>query len=178
MATRYAYRSVHLEKSEVEVENVLVAVCEACGEMVSIPAQSTPRLKAAREEKTVVLNARMPPHLDDVLRLLADHFDAPSWSFCPGFVRFYLHELAENEGFARRVRRLAESGLAGGSATSKLSVRTSRKLASSAWKRAREQGVRTRTDMLKGVILAGYQDVLEGRAPRRARALEGIAAAA
>lgn len=178
VAIRYAYRSVRLERSEVEVSNVLVGVCETCAETVSIPAQSTPKLKEAREEKTVVLNARMPPHLDDVLRLLADHFDAPSCSFCPGLVRFYLHELADNEGFARRIRRLAESDLAGGPATTKLSIRVSGKLTSSAWERAREAGIRTRTDMLKGVILAGYEDVLEGRAPRRAKLLEGIAAAA
>lgn len=178
VATRYTYRTVHLEQSEVDVANVLVGVCELCGETASIPAQSTPKLKEAREEKTVVLNARIPHHLDDVLRLLADHFDVPSWSFRSGLVRFYLHELAENDGFARRVKRLAESGLAKGPAASKLSVRTSRQLASAAWERAREAGLRTRTGMLKGLILAGYEDVLEGRAPRRAEVLEGIAAAA
>lgn len=178
VAIRYTYRTVNLERSEVDVPDVLVGVCQTCGETVSIPAQSTPKLKEARQEKTVVLNVRIPHHLDDVLRMLADRFEAPPWSFCSGLVRFYLHELAENEAFARRIKRLGESDLASGPAATRLSVRTSQGLATAAWARARKVGIRTRTEMLKGLILAAYEDVLQGRAPRRAEVLEGIAAAA
>ncbi len=45
---RYEYRTNHLEESDLDVENVLVGVCEECDEVVSIPAQSTPKLKQAR----------------------------------------------------------------------------------------------------------------------------------
>ncbi len=45
---RYEYRTIHLEESDLDVENVLVGVCEACDDVVSIPAQSTPKLKQAR----------------------------------------------------------------------------------------------------------------------------------
>lgn len=45
----YEYRPFPLEKSGVVVPNVLVGVCGKCGEIVSLPAQSTPRLMAARD---------------------------------------------------------------------------------------------------------------------------------
>lgn len=57
---QYSYRTVHLDESDIDVKNVLVGVCEECGETVSIPAQSFPRLKEAREKKSKTIEARVP----------------------------------------------------------------------------------------------------------------------
>ena len=48
----YEYRAVELEKSKAMVRNVLVGVDTETGEVLTVPAQSTPKLKAAREAKT------------------------------------------------------------------------------------------------------------------------------
>lgn len=45
----YEYRTVTLEKSKATVRNVLVGVDAETGEVLTVPAQSTPKLKAARE---------------------------------------------------------------------------------------------------------------------------------
>ena len=45
----YEYRTVELEKSKATVRNVLVGVDAETGEVLTVPAQSTPELRAARE---------------------------------------------------------------------------------------------------------------------------------
>ncbi len=47
----YECRTVELEKSNATVRNVLVGVDAETGEVLTVPAQSTPKLKAARREK-------------------------------------------------------------------------------------------------------------------------------
>lgn len=47
----YEYRTVALEKSKATVRNVLVGVDAETREVLTVPAQSTPKLRAAREAK-------------------------------------------------------------------------------------------------------------------------------
>jgi len=175
VTTTYEYRTVHLERTGVDVDNVLVGVCDVCGEIVSIPAQSAPRLKDARDAKLATVNARIPRHLDDILHVLADQYGASTNAFCPAMLRYYLHEVATSESFARRVERLARQDLARGKADARVSLRLSDDLWSQAWRRARDAGIRSQADLFKGVILAAMEDSTQGRAPARRKVLEGIA---
>lgn len=45
----YEYRAIELEQTGVMVMDVLVGIDVETGEVVTIPAQSTPKLKAARD---------------------------------------------------------------------------------------------------------------------------------
>src|ERR1041384_8174808 len=75
--TQFAVRTVRLAESGLDVPDVLAAVCDECGGVAAIPAQSAPKLKEARERrKAEELEARIPSHLDDVVHLLSDHFAA------------------------------------------------------------------------------------------------------
>ena len=47
----YACRTVELEKSKAMVRNVLVGVDSETGAVLTVPTQSTPKLKAAREAR-------------------------------------------------------------------------------------------------------------------------------
>ena len=49
VAVVYEYRTIELEKSKVVVRNVLVGADPQTGEVLTVPARSTPTLKAARE---------------------------------------------------------------------------------------------------------------------------------
>ncbi len=178
VGTHYEYRTVHLEQTGVDVENVLAGVCDVCGRTVSIPAQSMPRLKEARERRITVFNARLPRHLDDTLYLIADRFDVPFPNFCGAMLRYYLRVLASDQRFARRVGRLARSELARGPANARISLRIDGDVLDGAWARARKAGVRSRSAMLRGIILAAQEDVIEGKSAARRRALDGIASAA
>lgn len=176
--THYEYRTVHLEQTGVDVENVLVGVCDVCDRTVSIPAQSMPKLKEARKRSITVFNARLPQHLDDALYLIADQFDVPFGNFCGAMLRYYFRVLAHEQGFARRVGRLARSELARGRANARISLRIEGDVLDEAWSRARKAGVRSRSAMLRGIILAAQEDVIEGKSAARRQALAGIASAA
>jgi hypothetical protein len=46
--TTFQFRPFELEVSRITVPNVLIAVCDGCGDSVSLPHQEVPKIKAAR----------------------------------------------------------------------------------------------------------------------------------
>jgi len=176
VATHYEYRMVHLEESNVDVEDVLVGVCDECDSVVSIPSQSFPKLKEARAEKNKKIEVRVPLELDDIVRLISDHYEVPGAAFRAYLIRYYLHIIGKNEAFARRVKRLSERELAQLKARARVSLRLRSDLREEAWETARSVGIESWADLIKGIVLAGQEDVLENKAPRRQEDLECIAA--
>ena len=173
---RYEYRPFRLEETGVEVDHVLVGVCQDCGDTVTVPAQSTPRLKAARRKKEETIEARVPRPLEDLIYAVAEKVGTSAEEFRSQLVRYYLLEVAEKAETARRVGRLAASDLARARKEARISVRVDPSLLERAMEAAAEQGVQTQSDLVRGLVLAGAEDVLEGRASRRRRELEKIAA--
>lgn len=47
--TTFTRRNVPFDDSVGQVKGVLVSVCDVCDQVVGVPAQSTPAIKAARE---------------------------------------------------------------------------------------------------------------------------------
>lgn len=174
----YEYRAVELGQTGVMVRDVLVGVDAETGEIVTIPAQSTPKLKAARDSrKDVVMSVRIPRELGDVLRLVADFFHAETDQFTPALIRYYLSAAASNEGLARRLSRLSKSRLAKGELRESLRVRVRRDLQEAVNELAlRTHGV-NKSDVVRGAIIAAKEDVLDGRAGKRQRELEAVALA-
>ena len=178
VGTRFAVRTVRLPGTGIEVPDVLAAVCDECGGIAAIPAQSAPKLREARERrKAEELEARIPSHLDDVVHLLSDHFAAAVASFRPSLLRFYLREVASDEALAGRVRTLAASELAQGRARARVSLRAPEGLLRDVRARAREAGIGSDADLIRGILLAAKEDVLEGGAPERRLRLGGAAQA-
>ncbi|HWK89412.1 MAG TPA: hypothetical protein VNP72_05430 [Longimicrobium sp.] len=176
--TRFEPRDVTLEVTETVVPGILVAVCTECGEIVAFPAQSTPKVKAARErKKSEVLEAKVPIHLDDMVHAIALRFDTAVETFRPHLLRFYLREVASDVAFARRVAKLSRSELARGRARARVSLRIPESLLEAARAQGRVVGMRRDADLVRGVILAAAEDVLDGRAPERRARLSGAAQA-
>lgn len=174
----YEYRSIELEESGVTVGNVLVGADAETGEVLTIPAQSTPRLKAARDSrKETVMSVRLPRELDDVLRLVAEHYRAEPEAFTPALIRYYLTGATRSESLARRLGRLSRDRLARGRMQENLRLRVRRDLNETVGQIAsRTEGV-NKSDLVRGAIVAAKQDVLEGRARKRRRELEAVAQA-
>jgi len=178
VTTRFAVRTLPLLETGIEVPDVLVAVCDDCGEVAAIPAQSAPKLKEARERrKAEELEARIPSHLDDVVHLLSDHFAAAVASFRPSLLRFYLREVASDPKLAARVRSLGASELAQGRARARVSLRAPESLLRDVREAARVAGIASDADLIRGILLAAKEDVLEGGAPERRLRLGGAAQA-
>ena len=173
---QYSYRTVHLDNSNVDVKNVLVGVCERCSETVSIPAQSFPRLKEAREKKSKTIEARVPLELDDIIRMIADYYNVSDQAFRSSLLRFYLYQLVKNESLVRRIKRLSEKDLARGKASARVSLRLSYDLWSDVWTVLNNSGINDWSAVIRGIIIAAQEDVLGNRASKRREELECIAA--
>jgi len=174
----YEYRTVELEKSKATVSNVLVGVDTENGEVLTVPAQSTPKLKAAREaKKREVMSVRMPRELDDVLHLVADRYRVAPKQFAPAVIRYYLTLACANADMAQRLRTLSKTRLATGKCQKDLRLRIHRELV--VWLRdiaVATEGA-TMSDMVRGAIVAAKEDVLDDGARERQRQLEAIARA-
>lgn len=174
----YEYRTVELEKSNATVRNVLVGVDAETGEVLTVPAQSTPRLKAARDAtKEKAMSVRMPRELDDVLHLVADHYHAAPKQFASAVIRYYLTLASSDADMARRLSALSKSRLATGRCRKNLRLRVQPELL--VWLRevtVATEGA-TRSDLVRGAIMAAKEDVLDDRARQRQRALGAIAQA-
>lgn len=174
----YEYRTVYLEASDVDVPNVLVGVCEETDEVLVVPAQSAPRLKEARETvKEETFPVRLPAQLSDVLCLLADHFDVGTKKFLPALIRFYLTEAVRDRRLGRRLARLARRDVALDGPKLRITLRTSANLLERVDRLVCELGDVSRSDLVRGAIIAAKEDVLDGRAARRAETLEAVARA-
>lgn len=174
--TRFDYRTYSLEKPKVDVPDVLVAVCTVCDRVAAVPFQSSPKLNAARKAADAPLEARIPRHLDDVLGVVASHYGRNDSEFRGVVLRYYLHALAENEKFASHVCELASGELARGTADERLSLKVRKPLLAQAWDRARGVGIRTKTDMVKGAIVAAAEDLESRDGKKRRETLSEMAA--
>lgn len=172
----YRYRSVYLKKTEVDISHVLVGVCDVCDEIVSIPAQSFPRLKEAREKAEKKIEVRIPYELDDIIRLISDAYDVSDAEFRSSLLRFYLYKFVQHDSLVRRVKRLSEDELALQKSRARVSMRVSDTLWNDAWSTAYQAGLDSWSAIIKGLILAAGEDVLDERAPKRKEELECIAA--
>lgn len=167
-----------MAESGIDVPGVLVDVCDDCGRVVTIPSQSTARLRHARiPQKEDQLEARIPTHLEDVIYMVAKRFSAPVQAFRPALLRFYLAEVAGDAEFAARVRALAESDLADAPARARISLRLPSELLQEARDTARQAGIQKDSRLLRGLLLAAKEDVLDGRHPERILRLSGAAQA-
>lgn len=174
----YQYRPFRLEEANVTVKDVLLGVDIETGDVLTIPAQSTPKLKAAREaKKEKVLSVRMPRELDDVLHLIADYYHAEPEQFSPAVIRYYLTSASQNAGLTRRIWKLSKDRLASGKLEGNLRLRVDRELHDWVYTTASRTEGLNQSDLIRGVIVAVKQDVLEGRAKKRRRELEAIALA-
>ena len=173
----YRYRDLTLD-SGVKIQNVLVGVHEETDQVLAIPAQSTPRIREAREaSKEEVLEARVPRELEDVLALLADHYQVTASKFSPAVIRFYLHSAAKHPSLARRIDRLSRMPLAKGKLTGRIKVRCEPRLSAEVERLANAFAHTSQSDFVRGAILAAKEDVLDRRAKRRSDQLQAVAAA-
>jgi hypothetical protein len=171
----YRYGTVHLEESGVDVEDVLVAVCDVCGETVGIPEQSVPKLKVARAPEKRRVPVRITRELDDVLVLLADRFGVDEPSFSSPLIRYYLGALHEQPHLRSRIARLSTDPIATTGTRKQKTIRVPATLLELAEKDMEEYGVNKTSRIVRGIIVAAKEDVFEKQSSKHAKALRQIA---
>jgi hypothetical protein len=174
----YRYRSVRLEETGIDVPNVLVGVDDETDEILVIPNQSTPRLKAARRQvKEETIQVKIPHELDDILVVIADRFMAPEKKFTPALLRYYLYLALKNPKLCGRLFRLSERPLARGKTGTRLSFRAGAEFGREIREAARGCGGGSVSELTRGAILAAKEDLVDGKSGPRTRQLEAVARA-
>lgn len=165
----FRYRDLILD-SGIVVKDVLVGVVEETGEVLSIPAQSTPRIKLARQAvKDETFSVRIPFELNDVLWGVSHELGANPKKFNSALIRFYLHEATDSRTMARRLKKLSSSELAAKSAKTRLTLRSDSELLDRVKLVEEREGV-TRSHLVRGAVIAGKEDVFDR--PRKGRLAE------
>ena len=174
----YEYRTIELEKSKAVIRNVLVGVDPETGEVLTVPAQSTPKLKTVREaKKERVLSIRMPRELEDALHLIADRCRATPRQFAPALIRHYLARASSDRNVAHRLCKSSTDPLAAGACRANLRLRVQPELFRWMSEFEAADADVTKSDLVRGAIVAAKEDVLDLRSEERRRELGVIARA-
>ena len=171
----FVYRDLTLD-SGVVVKDVLVGVAEDTGEVLTVPAQSTPRIKLARAAKDETFSVRIPFELNDVLWGVSHELGANPTKFNPVLIRFYLHEATDSRTMARRLKRLSTSDLAAKSPKTKLTLRSNSDLLERVKQVEEREGV-SRSELVRGAVIAMKEDVFDRPRKGRLAQLRAIAEA-
>ena len=172
----FEYRTLTLD-SGVVVEDVLVGVAEDTGEVLTVPAQSTPRIQLARQAaKDETFSVRIPRELSDVLWGISHELGANPTKFHSAMIRFYLHEAADDRAMARRLKKLSTSDLAAKAARIKLTLRSDSGLLDRVRQVEEREGV-SRSDLVRGAVVAAKEDVFDRPRKGRLAQLRAIAEA-
>ena len=151
--TEYQYRSLYLEKTKVTVPNVLLGVCMTCDNTVSVPAQSTPRIKEARQRQMKEQNARISFELEDRLNMIAAEVDARPEPFKGALFRYALARVVRDKRFARQEWKQAQSSSQKGTPGARVKFRAEVELPQQAMAVAQIAGIHDLSSILRGAIL-------------------------
>lgn len=100
----YDYRDVPFSDGKGKAKGILVGVCDKCGEVVSIPPQSIPSIKAARETAPKAVEARLPSVYLDAIDLACHRINATaSTEFRKSLLMVYVSKFAGDEKKAKRL---------------------------------------------------------------------------
>lgn len=112
--TTFMYRDVPFDDGSGIVKDILVAVCDICGAVVAIPAQSTPAIRRARENAEVTLEVSVSARDLAVLDLVAWRIDEAATSrFRKSLIAHFLKRLEDDpeapQRLAATIRKRASS---------------------------------------------------------------------
>lgn len=184
VGTTFAYRDVPFDDGSGVVHDILVGVCDECGKVVSIPPQSTPAIKAARDRSDVPLEAMLPAAYLDALSLACYRIDPnTSPDFRKRLLMFYVHEFATDRAKSAQIACLFQETLqlfAGSEQAAKrkrLSMKISPRISSEFDDLVRSAKL-SKTDVIKSMIGQIRKDIVEPKRPKQLKALQALAAVA
>ena len=162
VTTTYLYRDVPLSDSGKVVKDILVGECDKCHSVASIPAQSTPAIKAEREKATKSIEAVLPAPYIEVLDMAAFKISSRATTEMRKYlVLTYLHKQHESKtkpsdwtvfelGFAKDIKL----------PTRRFSIKVSSKMEDE-FLSVKNMFNMSKTDTLKTIINEIKEDILD-----------------
>jgi hypothetical protein len=177
----FAYRDVPFSDGFGVVKDILVAVCDECGEIIATPAQSTPAIRAARETAVKPIEVSLPAPFIEALDLAAFRIDPQATTeFRKRLLAYYIHRAAESDQPAERLAdRVARSGerFDVGAPRRRLSFKVTPRL-NSEIDRIIEKSNLTKSDLIKSLVMQIDEDILQPKSPHNMKELRRLAAVA
>jgi hypothetical protein len=183
-STTFAYRDVPFSDGSGVVRQILVGVCDRCNEVVSIPPQSTPAIKAARDKAVVSIEAMLPAVYLDALALACYRIDpGATQDFRKRLLMYYVHRYAGDKGAARQIagiiskagRQFREGEQS--SVRRRLSLKVSRTMSHSV-EQLMEATKLNKTDLFKSLVVQIDKDIVAPKRPVNLEELQTLAAVA
>lgn len=171
--TTFEVETVSLSNGKGQVDDILCAVCDHCGHVVSIPQQSAPRIKESLNEKKYSIEARLPRHLLDILLLAGDQFEIGNpEQLKDSLIRYYIGLAEYDKQIIRNIKKFSSSDFAKGSGF-RLSLKVNESIFER-FEKLRKLTSLNKTQLLKGLILQINEDVLQKPAKKRLNDLEKV----
>lgn len=128
-STTFVEREVSFSSGRGTVKDLLVAVCDGCDQVASIPQQSTPRIKDALEKVRRPLEARIPRQLSDALGLACTVLGVDVHQSMQNVIfRYFVSRVAGRPALIKRLPELSKAEDAKGQASARLSIELSEPL--------------------------------------------------
>ncbi|EPY9613438.1 hypothetical protein ACXH30_001235 [Enterobacter cloacae] len=174
----YLLRDVDFDDNSGTVKNILAAVCDKCHEVVSIPAQSTPKIKAEYKKTKAPLEVRVPAHYLDVLNIATQKINPElDESFNRYLVLYYIHALSTGHYTQQGLSDLLIADFAKAKASKRLSMRVNASQLAALNSIMSAQHLKKNTDVIKAVILKINEDIVQNKGPEKLTELRNVAAA-
>lgn len=105
--TTFVYLDVSFDDGSGMVKDILASVCDRCGEVVAIPAQSVPAIRRAREKVELPLEAQVPASdievLDAAATRISKHASARHRKL---LLAYYVRKMARDPLAGERINKL------------------------------------------------------------------------
>ncbi|GEO38570.1 hypothetical protein SAE02_27180 [Skermanella aerolata] len=183
VTTTFAYRDVPFRDGSGIVKDILVAVCDKCGDVVAIPPQSSLAIKATREKAAVSVEANLPAIYIDTLDLAALRIDPNlTLDFRKRLLLYYVHTYAANRKLlAQLIENLREENMFVTADKNSMRKRLSMKV-TPAMSREIEAVMQatslSKTELIKSVISQIHKDIVQPDRPKQMKLLKTLAAVA
>ena len=164
--TTFMRRDVPFSDASGVAKNILVGVCDVCGDVVSIPAQSTPAIARARKEALDSLEASLPAVYVDVLDYAAHVIDRKaSTDFRRVLLAYFVRKAASDKRAPARLKKAHARAIVKypeprGIARRRLSMKVPHRMTEEL-KKLEEQTELNTTELLKSMVYEIQDQVLE-----------------
>ncbi|EJC6766209.1 hypothetical protein MX824_004886 [Vibrio parahaemolyticus] len=171
-------RDVEFSHTPGVAKDVLVAVCDTCDNVASIPQQSTIRVAKELQKAKKSIELRVPAHYLDILNMATYKIDHElDESFNKHLILYYLHSLSIERYDSSNLIDLIQSDDKTVKSTKRLSFKVGDSAMNDISSLKFKYNFRNRTDILKSIILKINDDIVQNPTPTNIEDLRSLATA-
>jgi len=177
VTTTFKLRDVPFDDDSGIAKKILAGVCDKCHAVVSIPHQSTPQIKVEYDKAKRPIEARVPAHFIDTLNLARVKIDKDvSPEFYRSMILYYVHGMYSGHIKSSDLKKLLNSEFAQSISSKRLSIKVNRSKEREFISVVEKAKLENTSDLLKGIIIKIYNDILQKDNSKHLAALKRSAA--